>query len=237
MAAPEGMPSSALRVLEEALGVGLTTAGDTADAVAAEGAYYLEQVTITEASEDDYEYEEIPDDNFSIPEGEEDLAKAIHMVQEQAIDTQILIYGLQATLKHMETEHSVYTPEIRVVPNCEKENELEGPTQKGLREAREQNKCKTKMKDNTKNVSSTRAGIFICFIHCCRLSARNMTGKYRICTYLVWLCRNYTSSLIIDGELCRVLVLANDNLRNLTQQRIEMCLHLWVCSLAPLPRA
>ncbi|XP_058388923.1 sperm-associated antigen 16 protein isoform X3 [Diceros bicornis minor] len=338
MAAPEGMPSSALRVLEEALGVGLTTAGDTADAVAAEGAYYLEQVTITEASEDDYEYEEIPDDNFSIPEGEEDLAKAIHMVQEQAIDTQILeqktvlpskqtvpeviedflcnflikmgmtrtldcfqsewyeliqkgvtelretgnvpdvytqnmllenenknlkkdlkhykqaadkaredllktqkerdfhrmhhkrivqeknklindlkglklhyasyeptmrvlhekhhtllkqkmltslerdravrqIYGLQATLKHMETEHSVYTPEIRVVPNCEKENELEGPTQKGLREAREQNKCKTKMKDNTKNVSSTRAGIFICFIHCCRLSARNMTGK------------------------------------------------------------
>ncbi|XP_014640986.1 PREDICTED: sperm-associated antigen 16 protein-like [Ceratotherium simum simum] len=60
------------------------------------------------------------------------------------------IYGLQATLKHMEIEHSVYTPEIRVVPNCEKENELEGPTQKGLREAREQNKCKTKMKDNTK---------------------------------------------------------------------------------------
>ncbi|KAF5922615.1 hypothetical protein HPG69_017989 [Diceros bicornis minor] len=50
----------------------------------------ISEVTITEASEDDYEYEEIPDDNFSIPEGEEDLAKAIHMVQEQAIDTQIL---------------------------------------------------------------------------------------------------------------------------------------------------
>uniref|UniRef100_A0A8C8ULB9 Sperm-associated antigen 16 protein n=1 Tax=Peromyscus maniculatus bairdii TaxID=230844 RepID=A0A8C8ULB9_PERMB len=32
----------------------------------------------------------IPDDNFSIPEGEEDLAKAIHMVQEQATDVQIL---------------------------------------------------------------------------------------------------------------------------------------------------
>uniref|UniRef100_A0A673SVB6 Sperm associated antigen 16 n=1 Tax=Suricata suricatta TaxID=37032 RepID=A0A673SVB6_SURSU len=32
----------------------------------------------------------IPDDNFSIPEGEEDLAKAIKMVQETATDTQIL---------------------------------------------------------------------------------------------------------------------------------------------------
>uniref|UniRef100_A0A2I2Z048 Sperm associated antigen 16 n=1 Tax=Gorilla gorilla gorilla TaxID=9595 RepID=A0A2I2Z048_GORGO len=45
MAAQRGMPSSAVRVLEEALGMGLTAAGDardTADAVAAEGAYYLE---------------------------------------------------------------------------------------------------------------------------------------------------------------------------------------------------
>lgn len=37
-----------------------------------------------------------------------------------------------------------------VVSSFEKENAPEGPTQKGLREAREQNKCKTKMKDNTK---------------------------------------------------------------------------------------
>ncbi|PNJ24141.1 SPAG16 isoform 8 [Pongo abelii] len=62
MAAQRGMRSSAVRVLEEALGMGLTAAEDardTADAVAAEGAYYLEQVTITEASEDDYEYEEV----------------------------------------------------------------------------------------------------------------------------------------------------------------------------------
>nr|XP_020015992.1 sperm-associated antigen 16 protein-like [Castor canadensis] len=88
MAVQEGTRSSTLRVLEEALG--LTTTGDTTDAVATEGAYYLEQVTITEASEDDYKYEEIPDDNFSIPEGEEDLAKTIHMVQEQDTDTQIL---------------------------------------------------------------------------------------------------------------------------------------------------
>nr|XP_025857990.1 sperm-associated antigen 16 protein isoform X3 [Vulpes vulpes] len=90
MAARPGVPGSTLRVLEEALGLDLTAAGDTAEAVAAEGAFYLEQVAITEASEDDYEYEEIADDNFSIPEGEEDLAQAIQMVQEQATDTQIL---------------------------------------------------------------------------------------------------------------------------------------------------
>lgn len=44
MAAEEGMAPSALRVLEEALGVGLTSAGATAEAVAAEGAYYLERI-------------------------------------------------------------------------------------------------------------------------------------------------------------------------------------------------
>lgn len=37
-----------------------------------------------------------------------------------------------------------------VVPNSEKENAPEGPTQKGLREAREKNKDKTKIKKNTK---------------------------------------------------------------------------------------
>ncbi|KAG5214030.1 hypothetical protein JEQ12_009816 [Ovis aries] len=311
MATQQGTPSSALRVLEEALGMGVSAAGDTAEAVAAEGAYYLEQVTITEASEDDYEYEEIPDDNYSIPEGEEDLAKAVQMVQEQATDTQILeqktvfspkhtvpeaiedflcnflikmgmtrtldcfqsewyeliqkgitelrdggivpdvytqnmllenenkilkkdlkhykqaadkaredllktqkerdfhrmhhkrivqeknklindlkrlklhyasyepairvlhekhhallkqkmltslerdraigqISGLQETLKHMEIGHGYHAPEFRVVPTCRKENAPEGPTQKGLREAREQSKCKAKAKANTK---------------------------------------------------------------------------------------
>ncbi|XP_033086281.1 sperm-associated antigen 16 protein isoform X3 [Trachypithecus francoisi] len=315
MAAQRGIPSSAVRALEEALGMGLTAAGDardTADAVAAEGAYYLEQVTITEASEDDYEYEEIPDDNFSIPEGEEDLAKAIQMAQEQATDTEILerktvlpskpavpeviedflcnflikmgmtrtldcfqsewyeliqkgvtelrtvgnvpdvytqimllenenknlkkdlkhykqaadkaredllkiqkerdfhrmhhkrivqekkklisdlkglklhyasyeptirvlhekhhtllkekmltslerdkvveqISGLQEILKNMEIGHSYHAREMKVDRSREKENTPEGPTQKGLREAREQNKCKTKMKGNTKD--------------------------------------------------------------------------------------
>nr|XP_030707839.1 sperm-associated antigen 16 protein-like [Globicephala melas]XP_030707840.1 sperm-associated antigen 16 protein-like [Globicephala melas] len=100
MASQKGMPSSALRVLEEVLGMGSTAAGDTAEAVAAEGAYYLEQVTITEASEDDYEYEEIPDDNYSIPEGEEDLAKAVQIVQEQATDTQILVRILNTTIAY-----------------------------------------------------------------------------------------------------------------------------------------
>ncbi|XP_037379885.2 sperm-associated antigen 16 protein isoform X2 [Talpa occidentalis] len=313
MAAQQAVPTSPLRVLEEALGMGLTTAGDTEEVVTAEGAYYLEQVTITEASEDDYEYEEIPDDNFSIPEGEEDLVKAFQMVQEQAADTQILeqktvlpskpavpeviedflcnflikmgmtrtldcfhsewyelvqkgvsevkdagnvpdvytqnmllenenknlkkelkhykqaadkaredllksqkerdfhrmhhkrilqeknklindlkglklhyasyeptirvlyekhhsllkqkiltslerdravgqISGLQATLKHLEIGHSFHVKDIRVTPNFEKENAPEGPTQKSLREAREQNKSsKTKMKRDLKD--------------------------------------------------------------------------------------
>lgn len=44
MAAKEGMPANALRVLEKALGMDLTAAGDTAEAVAAEGAYYLERI-------------------------------------------------------------------------------------------------------------------------------------------------------------------------------------------------
>ncbi|XP_057359561.1 sperm-associated antigen 16 protein isoform X2 [Manis pentadactyla] len=264
MAARQGMPTS--RVLEEALGLGSSAAGDAADALAAEGAYYLEQVTITERSEDDYEYKEIPDDNVSIPEGEEDLAKVIQIAQEQATDTQILeqktvlpskhavpeaiedflcnflikmgmtrtldcfqseckaredllktqkerdfhrmhhkrvvqernklindlkglklhyasyeptirvlhekhrtllkqkmltslerdravgqISGLEATLRDMELGHSYHVPEIRVAPNCGKENAAEGPTQKGLREARERNKHKTKIKDNVKD--------------------------------------------------------------------------------------
>uniref|UniRef100_A0A2I3RVR0 Sperm associated antigen 16 n=1 Tax=Pan troglodytes TaxID=9598 RepID=A0A2I3RVR0_PANTR len=96
MAAQRGMPSSAVRVLEEALGMGLTAAGDardTADAVAAEGAYYLERILPVEARP-------IPDDNFSIPEGEEDLAKAIQMAQEQATDTEILEQKTVLPSKH-----------------------------------------------------------------------------------------------------------------------------------------
>ncbi|XP_054441663.1 sperm-associated antigen 16 protein [Pteronotus mesoamericanus] len=312
MAARQGGTASPLRALEEALGMGLTAAGEAEDAVAAEGTYYLEQVTITEASEDDYEYEEIPDDNFSIPEGEEDLTKAMHIFQEQVTDTQILeqktvlpskhevpeviedflcnflikmgmtrtldcfqsewyeliqkgvtevsgvgnvpdvyiqnmllenenknlkkdlkhykqaadkaredllktqkerdfhrmhhkrivqeknklindlkglklhyasyeptirvllekhqtllkqkmltslekdraveqISGLGATIRHMEKKRSHQLSKIRVIPGGKKEHAQEGPTQKGLCEAREQHKCKARMKDNTKD--------------------------------------------------------------------------------------
>ncbi|KAF3824177.1 hypothetical protein GH733_008462, partial [Mirounga leonina] len=156
MAAKQGAPASALRVLEEALGMDLTAAGDTAEAVAAEGAYYLERILTCSrglqalplvtglgararashlgrpsrfvasqparplldlkvaspppCSPDSSPLKRlgllgafgccvpvgrtfgnlISDDNFSIPEGEEDLAKAIQMVQEQATDIQIL---------------------------------------------------------------------------------------------------------------------------------------------------
>ncbi|XP_075385365.1 sperm-associated antigen 16 protein isoform X1 [Tenrec ecaudatus] len=103
MAAPQGVPNSALRALEEALGVDFSS-GEADDAVAAEGAYYLEQVTITESSEDDYGYEEIPDDNFSIPEGEEDLAQAIEMVQEQTSDAFLLDQKEVIPLKQTEPE-------------------------------------------------------------------------------------------------------------------------------------
>ncbi|CAH6791734.1 Spag16 [Phodopus roborovskii] len=271
MAAPPGVPP--LRVLEEALGIGLSPAGDAAEAVAAEGAYYLERILL------------IPDDNFSIPEGEEDLAKAIHMVQEQAADVQILeqktvlpsrhvvheaiedflcnflikmemtrtlncfqaewyeliqkggtnlralgnvpdvysqvmllegenknlkkdlkhfrqaaelklhyasyeptirvlhekhhallkekmltslerdravgkISGLQATLKNIDIGH-IQVPVIKVGHSCEKENKSEGPTQKCLREAREENGNKGKMKNDKKTIyhNKTKAKI------------------------------------------------------------------------------
>ncbi|XP_043851943.1 sperm-associated antigen 16 protein [Dromiciops gliroides] len=79
------------RPLEVAAGAGLMAAGETAEAVAAEGAYYLEQVTITEASEDDYQYDEVSEqDDLSIPEGDEDLTKALEMIQEKKVDTEIM---------------------------------------------------------------------------------------------------------------------------------------------------
>ncbi|XP_008587303.1 PREDICTED: sperm-associated antigen 16 protein isoform X3 [Galeopterus variegatus] len=80
------------------------------------------------------------------------------------------ISELQGTLKNMKIGHSYRVPEVKVAHNCEKGNTLEGPTQKGLREAREQNKRKTKMKDNTKascnrdqeGVSEPRARSALC---------------------------------------------------------------------------
>ncbi|KAM4698335.1 sperm-associated antigen 16 protein [Rhinophrynus dorsalis] len=53
--------------------------------------FYLEQVTITEGSDDGYQYEEIPaddDDDFSLPEGDEDLVRTVQTVQEHVEDSQ-----------------------------------------------------------------------------------------------------------------------------------------------------
>lgn len=44
MAAQQGLRSTDLRVLEDALGIGLTASGDTVDSLSAEGAYYLERI-------------------------------------------------------------------------------------------------------------------------------------------------------------------------------------------------
>lgn len=55
MAAPRGVPQ--LRVLEEALGIGLSSSGDTAAAaaepVSADGAYYLERILLVAAGDGD----------------------------------------------------------------------------------------------------------------------------------------------------------------------------------------
>ncbi|XP_006892018.1 PREDICTED: sperm-associated antigen 16 protein [Elephantulus edwardii] len=61
------------------------------------------EVTLTEY-DDDGEYEEIPDDNFSIPEGEEDLAKLTQFVQEKAADTNILEQNIILPSKQSEPE-------------------------------------------------------------------------------------------------------------------------------------
>ncbi|XP_053326817.1 sperm-associated antigen 16 protein isoform X2 [Spea bombifrons] len=50
--------------------------------------YYLEQVAIPEGSDDGYQYEEIPiDDDFSLPELDEDFLRVEQAAQEQSEDT------------------------------------------------------------------------------------------------------------------------------------------------------
>uniref|UniRef100_F6QZ24 Sperm associated antigen 16 n=1 Tax=Monodelphis domestica TaxID=13616 RepID=F6QZ24_MONDO len=79
------------RPLDVGQGSVLMGAEETAEAVASEGAYYLEQVTITEPSETDYQYEEVSEqDDLSIPEGDEDLTKALEMAQEKSMDCKLL---------------------------------------------------------------------------------------------------------------------------------------------------
>ncbi|XP_068803980.1 sperm-associated antigen 16 protein isoform X1 [Struthio camelus] len=61
------------------------------EAAGTEASFCLQKVTITDDSEDDYQYEEVSaDDEFSIQEGDEDLSKALQTIQEQAEDAQIL---------------------------------------------------------------------------------------------------------------------------------------------------
>ncbi|XP_010123331.1 PREDICTED: sperm-associated antigen 16 protein, partial [Chlamydotis macqueenii] len=55
------------------------------------------EFTITDDSNDDYQYEEVPaDDEFSLQEDDEDLSKALQTIQQQAEDAQIL--ALQSAL-------------------------------------------------------------------------------------------------------------------------------------------
>ncbi|XP_019409771.1 PREDICTED: sperm-associated antigen 16 protein isoform X1 [Crocodylus porosus] len=78
---------------------------DTEAAAEAEGPFCLQQVTITEDSEDDYQYEEVPaDDDSSLLEGDEDLAKALQTIQEQSEDAQIIAQQLVLTSKHSVSE-------------------------------------------------------------------------------------------------------------------------------------
>ncbi|XP_067404811.1 sperm-associated antigen 16 protein isoform X3 [Emydura macquarii macquarii] len=71
----------------------------------AEGPFWLQQVTITEDSEDDYQYEEVPaDDDFSVLEGDEDLVKALQTIQEQDEDAQIIAQQSVLTSKHSVSE-------------------------------------------------------------------------------------------------------------------------------------
>ncbi|XP_064925153.1 sperm-associated antigen 16 protein isoform X2 [Columba livia] len=61
------------------------------DAASSAASGYLDKLTITDDSKDDSQYEEVSaDDEFSLQEDEEDLAKALQTIQEQAEDARIL---------------------------------------------------------------------------------------------------------------------------------------------------
>ncbi|XP_009987462.1 PREDICTED: sperm-associated antigen 16 protein, partial [Tauraco erythrolophus] len=63
---------------------------EAAAAAGSEATFRLQKFTLTDDSEDDYQYEEVPaDDEFSLQEDDEDLPKALQAVQEQAEDAQI----------------------------------------------------------------------------------------------------------------------------------------------------
>ncbi|XP_065525816.1 sperm-associated antigen 16 protein [Lathamus discolor] len=60
-------------------------------AAGSEVSFCLQKFTITDDSEDDHQYEEVPpDDESSLQEDDEDLAKALRSIEEQAEDARIL---------------------------------------------------------------------------------------------------------------------------------------------------
>ncbi|XP_030134324.4 sperm-associated antigen 16 protein [Taeniopygia guttata] len=61
------------------------------EAAVSEAAFSLQNITITDDSKDDYQYEEVSaDDEFSLPEDDEDLSKALQSIHDQAEDAQII---------------------------------------------------------------------------------------------------------------------------------------------------
>ncbi|XP_037999277.1 sperm-associated antigen 16 protein isoform X2 [Motacilla alba alba] len=61
------------------------------EATASEAAYSLQKITIIDDAKDDYQYEEVTaDDDFSLPEDDEDLSKALQTIQDQAEDAKIM---------------------------------------------------------------------------------------------------------------------------------------------------
>ncbi|CAI5761716.1 Hypothetical predicted protein [Podarcis lilfordi] len=82
---------------------------EAATGTTTEGTFCLQQVSVAESSEDDYQYEEVPaDDEFSLQDGDEDLAKALYTIQEQAVDAQIMAQRPGQIAKHSLSE----TPEV-----------------------------------------------------------------------------------------------------------------------------
>ncbi|XP_048340807.1 sperm-associated antigen 16 protein [Sphaerodactylus townsendi] len=83
----------------QAGGEGIMDEGAAADPSG--GPFCLQQITLTECSEDDYQYEEIPaDDDFSVQEGDEDLMKALQTMEDQAVDAQIMAQRPSQVMKH-----------------------------------------------------------------------------------------------------------------------------------------
>ncbi|XP_041056951.1 sperm-associated antigen 16 protein [Carcharodon carcharias] len=70
-----------------------------------DGIFYLQQVTITEESEGDYQYEEIPaDDDISILEGDESLESIVKTIEQQNEDLKATAQEGDLFLEHTEPQ-------------------------------------------------------------------------------------------------------------------------------------